>query len=150
MSLVRIYITIYCCQECQGTSSRLLVGQWYYKYVLPCTFLYKYACSYFLYDVYDVKLQLVKSCCRGYPKQNITKSQMPMFITNTKLQYKPKLCFHCTLPLTKPCYSGFTKAFSLSNICWQCQQNLTCFLISLIVLYYWITCSYSNACAVLL
>ena len=24
---------------------------------------------------------------------------MPMFITNTKLQYKPKSFFHCTLPL---------------------------------------------------
>ena len=25
---------------------------------------------------------------------------MPMFITNTKLHYKPKSFFHCTLPLT--------------------------------------------------
>ena len=49
---------------------------------------------------YDVKPQLVKSCCRGYPKQNITKSHMPMLITNTKLQYKPESCFHCTLSLT--------------------------------------------------
>ena len=24
---------------------------------------------------------------------------MPMFITNTKLQYKPKSSFHCTLPV---------------------------------------------------
>ena len=47
---------------------------------------------------YDVKPQLVKSCCRGSPKQNITKSHMPIFITNTKLQYKPK-SFHYTLPL---------------------------------------------------
>ena len=25
---------------------------------------------------------------------------MPMFITSTKLQYKPKSFFHCTLPLS--------------------------------------------------
>lgn len=40
---------------------------------------------------FDIKAQLVKISCRGYIKQNVTKSHMPKFITtNTKLQDKLK------------------------------------------------------------
>ena len=56
-------------------------------------------CVFLLPLTYDAKLQLVKTPVESKTKHNITKSHMPMFITNTELQYKPKSVFHCTLPL---------------------------------------------------
>ena len=90
---------IYCCQECQETSSGFLVGQRYQKQAFPIHFYTNVHVLVSFMMFYDVKLQLGKSCCRGQPKQNITKSHMPIFITNTKLQCKPKSFFHCPLPL---------------------------------------------------
>ena len=86
-------IHVYYCQECAGTSTSFIVNQWYSKYLLPHTFLYKRAgiLTYFFFMTFcDVKPQLVKNSCRDYTKQNITKSHMPMFIITTKLQYKPR------------------------------------------------------------
>ena len=44
---------------------------------------------------YDEKPQLIKTPVEiEQTKHNITKSHMPMFITNTKLQYRSKSFFH--------------------------------------------------------
>ena len=60
-------IHAHCCQEREGTPSRLFGNQWYKNYTLLHTFLYKCGCSCALYDVYDAKPQLVKTPVEGKP-----------------------------------------------------------------------------------
>ena len=85
-----LFMVLFKCQ-CKHTSlfSHLLLDYINNKSQCASPYISKYALIPFMM-FYDVNPQLVnKSCCTGEPKQTITKSHMPMFITNTKLQYKP-------------------------------------------------------------
>ena len=79
----------YFCQECEGTPRGLYMVQ---EVHTTHAFLYKRVCSCFLYDA---KLQLVITPVEGTISPNHT-CQCSL-ATNTKLQYKPKSFFHCTL-----------------------------------------------------
>ena len=92
-------IHIHYCQECEELQvGSLLASGTRSMYELLHAFIYN---VFFLTSImmfYHVNHNLLNSCS-GYIKQNITKSHMPMFITNAKLQQNPKLFFHCRLPL---------------------------------------------------